>query len=365
MSEFVRGLKDKETELQYKGNAFLRLLGYLRPYIKTVLICFLLVSILTALDLIRPMLIGDAIDKYILTMEEGQLTDSSLTQAEIEAATALTPDAYKLTEGKEGVKYTPYTVSGFLSAPAFEVKDAEGNAVELVYDEQSGVSRVGAGSITVLLPEGYTAYIGDVAITEQFKTADEAEASVFNAFLREGVPGVNYVKYVVEGFIDLPEIKVKNAQGAESIVTYDAQSVTFEALPVYDAQLRADNEAWILEAFETITLYLQNVAGTKAGMRAYFDTTSEAWKGYNSINPNWNFEALSYTFEDKSVTEFISYDADHFSCRVKLHYIGRRGSKGLYEETTDKIVFFRRSGGKFLIYNVSNTEALSGLGVEN
>ena len=100
-------------------------------------------------------------------------------------------------------------------------------------------------------------------------------------------------------------------------------------------------------------------------MRAFFDTTSEAWKGYNSINPNWNFEALSYTFEDESVTEFISYDEDHFSCHVKLHYIGRRGSRGLYEETTDKIVFFRRSGDKFLIYNVSNTEAVSGLGVEN
>ena len=66
MSEFVRGLKDKETnDIQYKGNAFLRLMGYLKPYIKTVLICFVLVSILTALDLYKPMLIGDAIDVYI------------------------------------------------------------------------------------------------------------------------------------------------------------------------------------------------------------------------------------------------------------------------------------------------------------
>ena len=32
MSEFVRGLKDKETnDIQYNGNAFLRLMGYLRP----------------------------------------------------------------------------------------------------------------------------------------------------------------------------------------------------------------------------------------------------------------------------------------------------------------------------------------------
>ena len=66
MSEFVKGLKDKEVnDIQYKGNAFLRLMGYLKPYVKTVLVCFVLVSILTALDLYKPMLIGDAIDLYI------------------------------------------------------------------------------------------------------------------------------------------------------------------------------------------------------------------------------------------------------------------------------------------------------------
>ena len=74
MSEFVRGLKDKEqNEVQYNGNAFLRLMGYLKPYIKTVLICFVLVALLTALELYKPMLTGNAIDEYITT------ADTSLT----------------------------------------------------------------------------------------------------------------------------------------------------------------------------------------------------------------------------------------------------------------------------------------------
>ena len=76
MSEFVKGLKDKENELQYNGNAFLRLMGYLRPYIKTVLICFVLVLILTALELYRPMLTGNAIDLFITS------GDSTLTPDE-------------------------------------------------------------------------------------------------------------------------------------------------------------------------------------------------------------------------------------------------------------------------------------------
>ena len=76
MSEFVKGLKDKENELQYNGNAFLRLMGYLKPYIKTVLICFVLVLILTALELVKPMLTGNAIDLYITD------SDSALTPDE-------------------------------------------------------------------------------------------------------------------------------------------------------------------------------------------------------------------------------------------------------------------------------------------
>ena len=100
MSEFVRGLKDKETnDVQYKGNAFLRLMGYLKPYIKTVLICFVLVSILTAIDLYKPMLTGDAIDLYI-TQEA--------------AAEPLTPDQRWAGVLKTGAIYIVVMVIGFL-----------------------------------------------------------------------------------------------------------------------------------------------------------------------------------------------------------------------------------------------------------
>ena len=66
MSEFVKGLKkDNENDLQYEGNAFLRMLAYVKPYWKTVIICCILVLVLTALELYRPNLIGNAIDRYI------------------------------------------------------------------------------------------------------------------------------------------------------------------------------------------------------------------------------------------------------------------------------------------------------------
>ena len=66
MSEFVKGLKQNDgNDIQYKGNAFLRMLSYVKPYWKTVVICCILVAALTALELYRPELIGSAIDQYI------------------------------------------------------------------------------------------------------------------------------------------------------------------------------------------------------------------------------------------------------------------------------------------------------------
>ncbi len=58
--------KQQETnDIHYKGNAFLRLMGYVKPYWKTVLLVLVLVLALTGLELYRPILIGDAIDRYI------------------------------------------------------------------------------------------------------------------------------------------------------------------------------------------------------------------------------------------------------------------------------------------------------------
>ena len=59
---------DDKIESNYKGNAMWRLLKYMKPYIGWVLLCLALVLALTAFDLYRPALIGDAIDLFA---EEG------------------------------------------------------------------------------------------------------------------------------------------------------------------------------------------------------------------------------------------------------------------------------------------------------
>ena len=56
---------DENSDVHYEGNAILRMLSYAKPYVPQILFCFLMVIIVTAMELYKPIIIGDAIDLYI------------------------------------------------------------------------------------------------------------------------------------------------------------------------------------------------------------------------------------------------------------------------------------------------------------
>ncbi len=57
-------MTEDKIESAYKGNALLRLLSYMKPYLGWVSLCLALVLALTGFDLYRPILIGNAIDLF-------------------------------------------------------------------------------------------------------------------------------------------------------------------------------------------------------------------------------------------------------------------------------------------------------------
>ena len=58
-------IEKEEIITSYKGNVLVRLLSYLKNYKKNVVIISMLCLGLTAIDLIRPMIISTGIDTYI------------------------------------------------------------------------------------------------------------------------------------------------------------------------------------------------------------------------------------------------------------------------------------------------------------
>lgn len=66
--------RDRNPDIQYEGNALARLLAYMKPHLASFFVCLLLVLVVTALDLYRPTLIGNAIDQYITVGDDTPLT---------------------------------------------------------------------------------------------------------------------------------------------------------------------------------------------------------------------------------------------------------------------------------------------------
>lgn len=58
-------IEEEVVETSYSGNIASRLFNYMRPYLKQMIFCLVLVLIITGFDLLRPMLIAKAIDTYI------------------------------------------------------------------------------------------------------------------------------------------------------------------------------------------------------------------------------------------------------------------------------------------------------------
>lgn len=61
MAEIV----EEKVETEYSGSIMKRLFSYLKPYTKQMIFSLVLVLIITGLELVRPVLIGNAIDMYI------------------------------------------------------------------------------------------------------------------------------------------------------------------------------------------------------------------------------------------------------------------------------------------------------------
>ena len=57
--------KEETSDVHYEGNAIVRMFSYAKPYVPQILFCFLMVLVVTAMELYKPIIIGDAIDLYI------------------------------------------------------------------------------------------------------------------------------------------------------------------------------------------------------------------------------------------------------------------------------------------------------------
>lgn len=81
-----RKKEEQPSDVHYEGNVLLRMLSYMKPHRKTMLLCLALVLAITALELYKPVIIGNAIDRYITGAAPGEQTAQRFRGLLMEAA---------------------------------------------------------------------------------------------------------------------------------------------------------------------------------------------------------------------------------------------------------------------------------------
>lgn len=152
-------MQEEVLETAYHGSVLKRLLKYVKPHIRVAVLCFILVLLSTAINLYRPILIGDAIDDYI----EGYgrpwaIVDPADAEIELDGLCLARPGSG---EHADSFALLLYYDERYFLARDLSAAQAEALAAAVAEDPDGGETQaqpdyaLGAdGLLTVRLPDG-------------------------------------------------------------------------------------------------------------------------------------------------------------------------------------------------------------------
>ncbi len=144
----------------------------------------------------------------------------------------------RLQEG-QAVSYKRAFSADRIAHPTYTIYAGEQELAKVVLRRQPQQSRFGfslyevdaiiplaksKGSLSFLLPDNYTAYLNDIAVSEQYRTESGLELEQSDWFCGSSAPSRTAAIYVVEDLLYTPVVKVKNQDGQEVKLRQDPES---------------------------------------------------------------------------------------------------------------------------------------------
>jgi len=305
----------------------------------------------------------DASEYFDLCGNDGDFIDSREDIiAYLKAATASGKLTYKrVSEDSDSViggptKYIVFTTDGekeekLASFKLFEkdtdgpFKDYEAGEFNIYIDNKT--------AFTVEAPKGYSVSVNGKVLSDKYIEENDIPTDSCN-HMPEGVSGIYYTKYLVTMLDKDPVIEIVSEDGV-GVPFEMTEKNTYKASPAYDTELSGEYSEWVLEAAELYARYTQydekvNVVGFNK-VAPYFDPSSELYESIRTMDNMFVQYYDSFEFTDKTAGEFVMYNKDTFSCRVKLTQLMYSGND-VYDDAIDMTLYVRNVDGEFLIYDM-------------
>lgn len=175
-------------------------------------------------------------------------------------------------------------------------------------------------------------------------------------YLPNGVHGYRLLEYRVTGLEEAPEVVITDADGAQVDATFDEAAKTYSQVLPEAPVISSDSAEYkaVLGAAKAWTEYM--IKGGTAGLKQYYDTSSEAYKNIVS-GEIFRQSYSSYSFNPEEITEYYRYSDTLFSAKIKLVTVVIRKADGYHKEfTVDCTYIFKKTGGKWIVYDQVNTD---------
>lgn len=209
---------------------------------------------------------------------------------------------------------------------------------------------IGAGNaVNIKAPSDATVFINGTVVTSDYISGD-VETTPSCEHMPEGVSGITYVTYLVNGLFGTPDITARSSAGYSLDVNkVDEKGVFFE-IPVAYADIPQELEELAANASEQYAAYMQKDA-TFNSVAQYVERNSNLYTDLLTSETHWVNDHTGYRIENRKISEYYCYDENTFSCRVSFTHVLYGGWGGDYENEFDMTFYFRLSGNRWLIYD--------------
>ncbi len=279
---------------------------------------------------------------YISSLTEGKELSYYSISSGMDLQTA--KYAVKYTEGEKDIKVATFTlaVTDEKSEKGFSKYALE--KFELFYSADI--------SVKIKAIKGSVPYINGVSLDTSHIIQDDVPHES-NAHMPEGVEGISFTMYRIDGLTTEPIVKVCDADENEiELGLVESDNLYYTRL-VYDEALEAEQSEFVIEAAKIFASYMQNDT-TLAKLNPYFEKGTDLYKSIRSTLQWAVIDHDSYDFENVEASDFYRYDENTFSCRVRLTHILKRNRMEDYRDTMDVTFYLRMMDGKYLIYDRTN-----------
>lgn len=282
----------------------------------------------------------DGRDGFIKHMES-ETAGKDITYREVSAGLGETKK-YIIKAGENKISEFTLKKSGQKNEHGFDMWELD--AIKAFYKAENDV--------TIKALKGSTVYVNNIPLGDEYLTSDEFTTESAK-HLPAGVPGIVYVKYKVDGLLNVPQVHTLDRRGDSSVLIYDEADGLYAEQINYDDILGQQQYQYVVKAAESYAKYMTRDASL-ATLRTYFDSTSKIYQLIRTSETYWFTPHIGYEFKDTNVVEFYAYSDDVFSCRYLSTQFIYKSATETFRYPMNLTLYFKKINGNYMVYDLVN-----------